>query len=246
VRYLSSLILIFPFLLFCSKITESDKKNKMIILGGILLSQKSTPAYICDRKVTCRKYPTSYKTENNNYNCLFDSTTFQHKCNLATVFAGGTPGTITNYYASKSDFVDESACIGLIKKTRYTYVSITTIDQPYTFTNQGYPLKYFYDGQGTTIAASWDRIGRPLTTEKLLSMDGCPYYLQYRYDDINLKVSADSVSLSACNFPLNNHHESVFNQDYNEIQRGYLIQNSVGTVTAAETITINSTAEICK
>lgn len=227
----------------CSK-GQKGNKEKYFALAAIVNS-KSNTQYICDRKVTCRKYPTSYKTETANYYCSFDSNSFQYKCSFTSLI-GLTSGTTTNDYSSKSDFVDESACIGLIKKTRYNYTGNVSINQAFTYTSQGYPLKYFYDGQGTITAASWDRIGRPLSTEKLSSMDGCPYYLQYRYDDTNLKIYVDSVSLSICNFPLYNHGESSFNQDYNEIQRNFLIQNSVGTVTTAENITINSTAEICK
>lgn len=252
-------ILVVASLLFsCSKKGESNKKNKMIILGGILLSQKSTPAYLCNRKVTCRRYSSKYTTQNGKYSyiCSFDSVNLQLNCSISvTENSSGGQWNLIYYYKSKSDFIDESACIGLNKISRIKYDSISLngnviglVDQVNTFNDLGYPLKFLDVGVGTTTATSWDSLGRPVIADNVTNASGCNQYIKYIYDDSNLIIRADFVRSSNCSSTssIYSPNERRFNQDYNEIQRNTFIQDSTGKITITENITINSTEEICK
>jgi hypothetical protein len=149
------------------------------------------------------------------------------------------------YYDSKSDFIDESACIGLIKNTRTTYqgTGVNGPNQYNTFNSQGYPLTFIDGSGGTQFAKTWDSLGRPLTTSSFTDDNGCEAYLQYSYDDTNLILYADYVrSPSSCVTPQYGPNARYFNQDYIEIQR---VDNYMGWSSTVKR-TINSTAEICK
>jgi hypothetical protein len=175
---------------------------------------------------------------------------FQYIC-IVTPFSVTGTGVLTNYYASKSDFIDESACIGLIKKTRTLYKGISFEEYingenaNTTFSSQGYPLIYSDLGWGTATATSWDSLGRPLTTSSRVD-PYCSAYVKYSYDDSILKNFGDLVKSGDCPYWIYSPNERIFNQDYNEIQRNTFVQGISGIVTFTKNITINSTAEICK
>jgi YD repeat-containing protein len=203
---------------------------------GRVFASATPPAQTAAPAAVCRNYSTDATQKATRFTlqvkCAFDKGTLQHVC---TENGPGVSYVQTTQFASVADFVGDPS-----KVTFFPHAKTITVKFPTSISNQ----VYAYDGQGrvTSIATSsstgggtvqvftaWDALGRPTAAHDEVQT------FTFAYDDARRVFTHTSTGKPAL-------ITATFDANGNQIAT---TTTSAG-FNETSTITIHSTAQVCK
>jgi YD repeat-containing protein len=245
--------------------TQSRAGSILAALGGILgLCTVSGPVSGSPGSLettalvalSCRIYPTAYTliqtaTANPSFRsttratCSFSATALEYACTINYSDSAGTSSTTTSaaIYASLADVVDEVSVIPPLKRL-VSVIGTTTVNGrrntstgTYTYDSQKRITREASPGTTTTYSA-WDGAGRPTRATSTAS-NGSTTTLSMTYED-----AARTMTTSNTQAGVTTRCTQAY--DVNGNPTSYICTSSVSGGATNGTMSITSTAQVCR